>query len=552
MNDYHISNMNLKSRIISLEKTIESYRSSKKYEELRHFYNLQIKEKDVQISNLKKEMEQDSSHHKKAIREWMKANEEICEDCTGQLSSKDKEISQIQEQLNKAYQELNTLYEQVSSYKATIDSLQKQLDKEQGKNAKLNAQVNKNYENSSIPSSADSFRKKIENGRKPSGKKQGGQKGHQGHSRKRYEATNIIQIQTPEEYLDTSKYVATGKIIKKQVVNLSLVVQVDEYQVAEYRCIANRHKVHAPFPEGINNEVNYGASVQALAFLLNNHYNVSIAKTSDFLYEVSGCTFRISTGCINQLTKTFTKKTKEQQAGIYDSLVKAPVLHTDFTTAPVSGKLKQVLICASKEQMMFFARDHKGHKGIEGSPVAHSTNILLHDHEIAFYKYGTNHQECLVHVLRYLKGSIENEKNLSWNKRMYETVHKMMHYVNDQDVCDEKEIQAIIKEYDINLEIAELNYKEHPPSKYYREGYNLYKRMKVFRDNHILFLEKEGVPYDNNLSERLARVIKRKVKQMTTFRSFGSFADTCTSLGVLETIRLEGGNLLKKVEQIFE
>ncbi|MEG0329070.1 MAG: hypothetical protein RR602_04790 [Longicatena sp.] len=277
MNDYHISNMNLKSRIISLEKTIEFYRSSKKYEELRHFYDLRIKEKDVQISNLKKEMEQDSSHYKKAIREWMKANEEICEDCTGQLSSKDKEISQIQERLNKAYQELNILYEQVSSSKATIDSLQKQLDKEQGENAKLNAQVNKNYENSSIPSSADPFREKIENGRKP------------------------------------------------------------------------------------------------------------------------------------------------------------------------SEKLKQVMICASKEQKMFFARDHKGHKGIEGSPVAHSTNILLHDHEIAFYKYGTNHQECLVHVLCYLKGSIENEKNLSWNKRMFETVHKIMHYVNNQDVLDKKEIQAIIK-----------------------------------------------------------------------------------------------------------
>ncbi|MEG0329069.1 MAG: hypothetical protein RR602_04795 [Longicatena sp.] len=75
--------------------------------------------------------------------------------------------------------------------------------------------------------------------------------------------------------------------------------------------------------------------------------------------------------------------------------------------------------------------------------------------------------------------------------------------------------------------------------------------MKVFRDNHILFLVKEGIPYDNNLSERLARVIKRKVKQMMTFRSFDSFADTCTSLGVLETIRLESGNLLKKSRTNF-
>lgn len=89
--------------------------------------------------------------------------------------------------------------------------------------------------------------------------------------------------------------------------------------------------MHALFPEGIVNEVNFDASVYALAFLLNNHYNVSIAKTKGFLYEASGGVFNISTGCINQLVKKFAKKTKKQQEAIFDQLVKAPVLYTDFT-----------------------------------------------------------------------------------------------------------------------------------------------------------------------------------------------------------------------------
>lgn len=75
--------------------------------------------------------------------------------------------------------------------------------------------------------------------------------------------------------------------------------------------------------------------------------------------------------------------------------------------------------------------------------------------------------------------------------------------------------------------------------------------MKEYRDNHILFLIEKGIPYDNNLSDILARVMKRKLKQMTTFRSFDSFTYSCASLGVIETIRMQGGNLFDSVTEIY-
>ncbi|MFR7846390.1 MAG: hypothetical protein ACLU8S_01165 [Coprococcus phoceensis] len=42
--------------------------------------------------------------------------------------------------------------------------------------------------------------------------------------------------------------------------------------------------------------------------------------------------------------------------------------------------------------------------------------MLVHDHDLTFYHYGANHQECLAHVLRYLKDSIDNEPERTWNK----------------------------------------------------------------------------------------------------------------------------------------
>ena len=39
--------------------------------------------------------------------------------------------------------------------------------------------------------------------------------------------------------------------------------------------------------------------------------------------------------------------------------------------------------------------------------------ILLQDHESTFYQYGSDHQECLVHVLRYLKARAILQKSVA-------------------------------------------------------------------------------------------------------------------------------------------
>ena len=60
-----------------------------------------------------------------------------------------------------------------------------ELEEERGKNLKLRAQINRDYENSSIPSSKSIKRKKIANSREKIGRKSGGQPGHPGHRRKK-------------------------------------------------------------------------------------------------------------------------------------------------------------------------------------------------------------------------------------------------------------------------------------------------------------------------------------------------------------------------------
>ena len=99
--------------------------------------------------------------------------------------------------------------------------------------------------------------------------------------------------------------------------------------------------------------------------------------------------------------------------------------------------------------------------------------------------------------------------------------------------------------------MGEQEYLDTPPTDYYRDGYNLCKRLKEFKESELLFLHDRRVPSNNSLAERLARIFKRKQKQMMVFRSMNNFEYTCDSLGILYTIKFEDTNLYDRVTDIF-
>jgi hypothetical protein len=228
---------------------------------------------------------------------------------------------------------------------------------------------------------------------------------------------------------------------------------------------------------------------------------------------------------------------------------------TDFTGARVNGESAQVNVCANNGAVKFSAKEHKGHEGVAGTPVEDYLGTLVHDHDKTFYKYGGNHQECLGHPIRYLKGSIENEPKLTWNKEMRGLLQAMIHYRNAVDddaepVADD--VAAYRSKYLAILDTARTEYEFDPPTKYNKDGFNLYMKLEEYIDSHLLFLSDHRLPATNNLSERLLRLIKRKLKQVMTFRSFDSLGYFCDALGVIESLRMAETNLYSHISNIFD
>lgn len=407
----------------------------------------------------------------------------------------------------------------------------------------------------SNPSSKNDSDKPVQNNRPETDRKPGGQKGSKGNRRKQYEPTHVIILPEPEEFAQSENYNKTGRIIKKQQVDIEVSLVISEYQATEYRNKKTGQRVHAQFPNGLVNEVTYNSNIKAMAFLLNNRCNISIDKTRDFLSEITSNELKLSKGLISGLCKEFSKKSQKEQTEAFNNLQAGPVQHVDFTNSRVNGKNMQVFVCANDNYTLYLAREKKGHEGVKGSPAEIYYGILIHDHDKTFYHYGKLHQECLSHVLRYLKDSMENEPNLNWSTQMHELLQAMIHYqkgIDPEDPVDEEKVKWFENIYDAILELAKQEYEYEPPTSYYREGFNLSKKLREYKEAHLLFLHMPQVPYDNNLCEREARNFKRKQKQMMTFRSFENFDYFCNSLSVMNNFRNQKRNLYDSVSEIFD
>lgn len=150
---------------------------------------------------------------------------------------------------------------------------------------------------------------------------------------------------------------------------------------------------------------------------------------------------------------------------------------------------------------------------------------------------------------------IDNEKDLTWNSKMKEFITEMIHQVKHQPEeswLSKEGITSFEERYDEVLGLAEAEYKINPPVKYYKDGYNLYKRLEKYKDSHLLFLHDRNIDYTNNLSERQLRKFKRKQKQAVTFRSKQSISYICDMLGIIETRKRRGENIFQTMTEIFE
>ena len=548
---------NLRTKVRSLEKEVEAFRKGDKYQEMEERHRKELRQKDIELKKMAEELSKSRRCEEKTQRMWEASYEKYEKETEKRVEKiRDKERS-LENKLAKSEAKRMELKQELSKLKDEKRELEKQLAEQKEINKKLQAQINRDFTNSSIPSSCQGAgRKKVPNSREKTGRKPGGQPGHPHHPRKKANPTQRVIIPPTQEMLSNPDYYPTKETIKKQLIKLHVTTEVIEFSTIVFRNRLTGARIHAPFPEGCVDEVNYDGTVRALAFMLNSYCNVSIGKTAEFLSNISKEAISLSTGMVFNLCKEFARKSEVEKQKIQKELFESPAINIDFTNANVSGKSGQVLIIGSSlnKSVLFIGREKKGHEGIKGTLVENYTGNMTHDHDITFYKYGSSHQECHQHNIRYLINSTELEPNLTWNKKMLEWIRSAIHYRNslgDNDDFDQAKIVEFENKFDEILAIAEKEYEKEPPSKYNREGYNLFRRLRDYKESQLYFLHHRNIAPENSLCERLARVFKRKQKQMTVFRSKSGLNNLCDCLSVIYTNLYKGNNLYNSFVNVF-
>ena len=546
----------LQYRVKALEQQVAEFKSGERYVKLEAGYQAEKQSLMKEIRQLKSALEASRRQTITVRNLWFEVFEDLEKEQEKELAEKDRLIRALIAENEKVAGERDAALDKCRAKQLQIYELGESLEKAEGLVQKLTSQVNRDFENSSLPSSQQGpRRKKIPNSRVKTGKKPGGQPGHPGHKRKRHPVTESYWLPAPPELTEDPDYYETGKLIRKQKVSVSLSVRVTEYVTKEYRNRKTGVRKHAPFPEGYGNEVNYDGTIKALAFLLGNECHVSHGKIRRLIRELTGGEVELSDGLVNGLCREFSGKSQPEKEEIISRLMSSPVMNADFTNANVNGKSAQVLILASPSEdvALYIGKEKKGHEGVRETPLENYVGTVVHDHDPTFYHYGLRHQECMQHNCRYLTGSEQNEPEREWNAKMHGLFREMLHYRNSlgEGEPEEETVKGFEARYDEYLELAEKEYTENPPNDYYREGYNLFLRLRKYKESELLFLHDKHVPANNSLCERLARTYKRKQKQATVLRSQENLGYICDGLSIVYLLRSKNENVYQVISDIF-
>ena len=451
-----------------------------------------------------------------------------------------------------------------------------------------------NSRNSSVPPGQDPTHQKISNNRESSGKPQGGQKGHKFHPRRTYTVKEPVILPDPPEVLaHPEEYYCVGEI-RKQKVSVKLVVEVEEYIAKEYRHHRTREKIHSKFPEDVGHlEVNYDESVEAFAMYLHSVANVPYNKVQEILREETDGLLNVSVGKLANMEKKFQSMTDEERQAIGRELLAGKYMNIDGTMIRSDGKQRQVLVMRNKEAVLYKMTGCKGDKAVERTPAEHYQGTVVCDSEAAFVKLGSRRQGCIIHEERYLVRAMENTPDMTWHKDMHDLLIEVNNRKKNDVAAGKKSMKPTdqaeirnrwdeivnrgIREYMAILPgVSESTFydkdekqnmlvdKDKDVAPKARQGQfllpdgldltkdiNLLKRLRLKRDEYLLFLNDYSLPNHNNDAEKSARSVKIHMKPNGGMRSddyVGHYADT---MSVLETERLKGKSRFKKIKEVF-
>lgn len=472
--------------------------------------------------------------------------------------SEGKIIELYNKGLSEVIDVIKTLSNQIKEQNSEIESLTSRVKS-------LEKQINKNSNNSSKPPSSDGLKKKTKTLRSKSGKKIGGQEGHDGKTLELSENPDEIIIHTVDKCDicgESLQDVSPERLIIRQVVDIpDIKVKVIEHRADVKKCPKCRRKNTGKFPDGITNTIQYSDKVKAISVYLTQYQLIPYKRGSELISDMFG--INLSQGTMVNFNNYCHEKLKPIEDNIKNSITNYQgTVHFDETGIAI-GKKRQWLHVASNDKYTYYeAHEKRGKEAVDYMNILPNfTGTAVHDCWKTYHKYSNcNHALCNAHILRELNGVLELEKQ-TWAEPMKKLLVEIKKDVdlsyNTANALTLDKIEAFEKRY---AEILEAGFKEDyiANSEEYSKkkvkkstSLNLLNRLSGYKEQILAFMYDFDIPFDNNLAERDLRMTKVKQKISGTFRSNDGAKAFTRIRGYVSTVRKNSLNTLECIKSTF-
>lgn len=478
--------------------------------------------------------------------------------------------------------------ETISSLRHSLKAAQKSKDKQQADYEEALAQKDavikelenrlahelalKNHDgtNTGTPTSQTPIGKKkvIPNSRRNTGKKKGGQPGHEKHILTPPEDSSVTEtvehgggsgFACPD--CGSENFSPTGESEIKYEYDVEIKVVRREHVYYYYRCLDCGTQFRSAIEPCLKEKCQYGSMVQAIALSLLDTVNAPVNKTGMFLAGLTAGGLAPCDGYISKLQNRAGQALVRFCEDLRLLMLTRTLLYWDDTVIMIHTARACFRFYGDETIAYYTAHLHKDMESLDDDSVLSfltADTKIMHDHNKVNYndKYSFDNIECNQHLQR------DCQKNSSdtchkWSGDLKEHISRTIKDRKDAIDSGASEFDAAyIKKFNKKLDkILKSGWKENlkDPGNYgahFEE--TLLKRIEEYRRNYFLWVEDFTLPTTNNLSERGLRGIKSHMKISGQFESEKAAQNFARIKTYIETCRRNNINEIHALQRLCE